>query len=38
MNKTIAPHLTSTYKFLQCAFPQGISDRQYLALLVQSPN
>ncbi|ALF52363.1 MAG: DUF3349 domain-containing protein [Nostoc sp. TH1S01] len=33
MQKTISPHLVSTYQLLQCAFPQGIEDRQYLPLL-----
>lgn len=33
MQKTIAPHLASTYQLLQCAFPQGIENYQYLPLL-----
>lgn len=33
MQKTITPHLASTHQLLQCAFPQGIDERQYLPLL-----
>ncbi|MEH2274487.1 MAG: DUF3349 domain-containing protein [Nostoc sp.] len=33
MQKTIPAHLTSTYKLIQCAFPQGIDDQKYLPLL-----
>jgi len=33
MQKTIPAHLISTYQLLQCAFPQGIEDQEYLPLL-----
>ncbi|MCU0534364.1 MAG: DUF3349 domain-containing protein [Hydrococcus sp. Prado102] len=33
MQKTIPAHLVSTYQLLQCAFPQGIEEREYLPLL-----
>ncbi len=33
MQKTIPAHLVSTYQLLQCAFPQGIEDQEYLPLL-----
>lgn len=33
MQKTIPAHLASTYQLLQCAFPQGIDDQDYLPLL-----
>ncbi|MER3494558.1 MAG: DUF3349 domain-containing protein [Mastigocladus sp. ERB_26_2] len=33
MPKTIPAHLVSTYQLLQCAFPQGIEEREYLPLL-----
>jgi hypothetical protein len=33
MQRTIPTHLASTYKLLQCTFPQGISDEFYLPLL-----
>jgi len=32
MQKTIAPHLASTYQLLQCAFPQGIDERQWFLI------
>ncbi len=31
--KTVPAHLVSTYQLLQCAFPQGVEDREYLPLL-----
>jgi hypothetical protein len=31
--KTIPAHLVSTYQLLQCAFPQGVEDQEYLPLL-----
>ncbi|MER3434515.1 MAG: DUF3349 domain-containing protein [Leptolyngbya sp. ERB_1_1] len=33
MQKTIPTHLVSTYHLLQCAFPQGIEEKEYLPLL-----
>lgn len=33
MQKTIPAHLVSTYQLLQCAFPQGIEEQEYLPLL-----
>jgi Protein of unknown function (DUF3349) len=33
MQQTIAPHLASTYQLIQNAFPQGIDDESYAALL-----
>jgi hypothetical protein len=33
MQQTIAPHLASTYQLIQSAFPQGIDDASYTALL-----
>jgi hypothetical protein len=33
MQQTIAPHLASTYQLIQSAFPQGIDDESYAALL-----
>ncbi|MGG6267657.1 hypothetical protein ACQ4M3_11635 [Leptolyngbya sp. AN03gr2] len=33
MQKTIPTHLVSTYQLLQCAFPQGIEEQEYLPLL-----
>lgn len=33
MQKTIPAHLASTYQLIWCAFPQGIDDQRYLALL-----
>ena len=33
MQTTIPTHLVSTYQLLQCAFPQGIEDHEYLPLL-----
>lgn len=33
MQKTIAPYLVSTYKMLQCVFPDGIDEATYLPLL-----
>ncbi|WP_414586678.1 DUF3349 domain-containing protein [Scytonema sp. PCC 10023] len=33
MQKTIPAHLVSTYQLLQCAFPQGIEEQEYIPLL-----
>lgn len=33
MQITISPHLQSTYKLIQCAFPKGIESQNYLPLL-----
>jgi hypothetical protein len=33
MQKTIPSHLVSTYQLLQCAFPQGVMEQEYLPLL-----
>ncbi|WP_413172391.1 DUF3349 domain-containing protein [Anabaena azotica] len=33
MQITISPHLQSTYKLIQCAFPKGIEPQSYLPLL-----
>ncbi|WP_375474020.1 DUF3349 domain-containing protein [uncultured Nostoc sp.] len=33
MQITIAPYLLSTYKLIQCAFPNGIETQDYLPLL-----
>jgi hypothetical protein len=33
MQITISPHLQSTYKLIQCAFPKGIEPQNYLPLL-----
>ncbi len=33
MQTTIPAHLMSTYQLLQCAFPQGIEESEYLPLL-----
>lgn len=33
MQKTIPTHLVSTYQLLQCAFPQGIEEKEYFPLL-----
>lgn len=33
MQKTIPAHLVSTYQLLECAFPQGIAEQEYLPLL-----
>jgi hypothetical protein len=33
MQTTIPTHLVSTYQLLQCAFPQGIDEQEYLLLL-----
>jgi hypothetical protein len=33
MQKTIPANLVSTYQLLQCTFPQGIEDQEYLPLL-----
>jgi diketogulonate reductase-like aldo/keto reductase len=33
MQITISPHLQSTYKLIQCAFPNGIESEAYLPLL-----
>lgn len=33
MQKTIPAHLVKTYQLLQCAFPQGIEEQEYLPLL-----
>lgn len=33
MQKTIPSHLVSTYKLLQCAFPKGLEEHEYLPLL-----
>ncbi|MDZ8261988.1 DUF3349 domain-containing protein [Nostoc sp. ChiQUE01b] len=33
MQITIAPYLLSTYKLIQCAFPNGIETQYYLPLL-----
>lgn len=33
MQKTIPDHLVSTYQLLECAFPQGIEEQEYLPLL-----
>lgn len=33
MQKTIPAHLVSTYQLLQCAFPQGIEEQEYLPVL-----
>jgi hypothetical protein len=33
MQQTIPAHLISTYQLLQCAFPQGITEQEYLPLL-----
>jgi hypothetical protein len=33
MQKTIPAHLSSTYKLIECSFPQGITEEMYLPLL-----
>ena len=33
MQKIVPVHLASTYQLLQCAFPSGIDEREYLPLL-----
>ncbi|MGL6341294.1 MAG: DUF3349 domain-containing protein [Waterburya sp.] len=33
MQKTIPFHLVSTYHLLECAFPDGIEEQEYLPLL-----
>lgn len=33
MQSTIAPHLKSTYKLINCAFPEGLSTENYFPLL-----
>ena len=33
MQISISPHLQSTYKLIQCAFPKGIEPQNYLPLL-----
>ncbi|OUL33414.1 DUF3349 domain-containing protein [Nostoc sp. 106C] len=33
MQKTIPAHLVSTYHLLECAFPQGIAEQEYIPLL-----
>ncbi len=33
MQKTVPAHLVSTYQLLQCAFPQGIEEQEYIPLL-----
>ncbi|MEH1933577.1 MAG: DUF3349 domain-containing protein [Nostoc sp.] len=33
MQITIAPYLLSTYKLIQCAFPNGIETQDYFPLL-----
>lgn len=33
MQKIIPAHLVSTYQLLECAFPQGIEEQDYLPLL-----
>jgi hypothetical protein len=33
MQKTIPAHLVSTYQLIQCAYPQGIEEQDYLPLL-----
>ncbi len=33
MQKTVPAHLVSTYQLLECAFPQGIEEQEYLPLL-----
>ncbi|NJM71412.1 MAG: DUF3349 domain-containing protein [Scytonema sp. RU_4_4] len=33
MQQTIPAHLVSTYHLLQCAFPQGIEEQEYIPLL-----
>lgn len=33
MQQTIPAYLVSTYQLLQCAFPQGIEEQEYLPLL-----
>jgi hypothetical protein len=33
MQKTIPAHLVSTYQLLECAFPVGIEEQEYLPLL-----
>ncbi|MBV8887988.1 MAG: DUF3349 domain-containing protein [Chroococcidiopsidaceae cyanobacterium CP_BM_RX_35] len=33
MQKTVPAHLASTYQLLECAFPQGIEEQEYLPLL-----
>ncbi len=33
MQLTIAPYLLSTYKLIECAFPNGIETQDYLPLL-----
>lgn len=33
MQKTIPAHLVTTYQMLECAFPQGIAEQEYLPLL-----
>lgn len=33
MQKTIPAHLLSSYQLLQCTFPQGIEDQEYLPVL-----
>jgi hypothetical protein len=33
MQQTVPAYLVSTYQLLQCAFPQGIAEQEYLPLL-----
>lgn len=33
MQATVAPYLLSTYKLIQCAFPNGVDSESYLPLL-----
>jgi len=33
MQDVIAPYLTSTYKMIECAFPDGIDSQSYFPLL-----
>jgi len=35
MQITVAPYLLSTYKLIQCAFPNGIETQDYLPLLLK---